>query len=113
MHALERELSTTPVRRRRAYQLGSRCDGERAGAAHLAPRACLGIRLIFFGMRGECVGNALRVRGGCVGDARRGANLVGRIWWPEATRLEGPLDIPTAMWTPKPSGERDGILSLV
>jgi hypothetical protein len=38
---------------------------------------------------------------------------IGRIWWPEATRLEDPLDISTAMWTPKSSGERDGVLNLV
>jgi hypothetical protein len=38
---------------------------------------------------------------------------VGRIWWPEATRLEDPLDISNGTWTPKSSGERDGILNLV
>jgi hypothetical protein len=38
---------------------------------------------------------------------------LGRIWWPEATRLQDPLDISTAMWTPKSSGERDGVLNLV
>jgi hypothetical protein len=39
--------------------------------------------------------------------------LVGWIWCPEAKRLEDPLDISTGMWTPKSSGERDGVLSLV
>jgi hypothetical protein len=38
---------------------------------------------------------------------------VGRIWWYEAARLEDPLDISTSMSTPKSSGERDGVLSLV
>jgi hypothetical protein len=38
---------------------------------------------------------------------------LGRIWWPEATRLEDPLDISNGTWTPKSSGERDGILNLV
>jgi hypothetical protein len=31
----------------------------------------------------------------------------GRIWWPEATRLEDPLDTSTGIWTPKSSGKRD------
>jgi hypothetical protein len=39
--------------------------------------------------------------------------FLGRIWWPEATRLEDPLDISNGTWTPKSSGERDGILNLV
>ena len=43
----------------------------------------------------------------------RGHLFLGRIWWPEATRLEDPLDISNGTWTPKSSGERDGILSLV
>ena len=38
---------------------------------------------------------------------------IGRIWWPEATRLEDPLVISNGMWALKSSGERDGILSLV
>jgi hypothetical protein len=38
---------------------------------------------------------------------------IGRIWWSEATRLEDPLDISNGTWTPKSSGERDGILNLV
>jgi hypothetical protein len=38
---------------------------------------------------------------------------LGRIWWSEATRLEDPLDISNGIWTPKSSGERDGLLSLV
>jgi hypothetical protein len=38
---------------------------------------------------------------------------VGRISWSEATRLEDPLDISNGIWTPKSSGERDGVLSLV
>jgi len=42
-----------------------------------------------------------------------GEEALGRIWWPEATRLEDPLDIPNGTRTPKSSGERDGILSLV
>jgi hypothetical protein len=37
---------------------------------------------------------------------------IGRVWWPEATRLEDPLDISNGTWTPKSSGERDGVLSL-
>jgi hypothetical protein len=37
---------------------------------------------------------------------------VGRIWWPEATRLEDPSDISNGTWTPKSSGERDGVLVL-
>jgi hypothetical protein len=41
-----------------------------------------------------------------------GAALVA---WGAAARVEDPLDISTGMWTPKPSGERDGdgVLSLV
>ena len=38
---------------------------------------------------------------------------VGRIWWPEAARLEDPLDISNGMLALKSSGECDGILSLV
>jgi hypothetical protein len=43
----------------------------------------------------------------------RGELPVGRIWWPEATRLEDPLNTSNGTWTPKSSGERDGILNLV
>ena len=38
---------------------------------------------------------------------------LGRIWWPEAARLEDPLDISNGMLALKSSGECDGILSLV
>jgi hypothetical protein len=41
------------------------------------------------------------------------AVILGRIWWSEATRLEDPWDISNGIWTPKSSGERDGVLSLV
>jgi hypothetical protein len=36
----------------------------------------------------------------------------GRIWWPDATRLEDLLDISNGIQTPKSSGERDGVLDL-
>jgi hypothetical protein len=35
-----------------------------------------------------------------------------QMLWPEEARLEEQLDTPTCMWTPKSSGQRDGVLGL-